>query len=181
MVNPLRKSNPLFAPAILLVLLLGAAAYNLYLANDGARLRRQLSSLQLKIHEKREILRSLELLDQERQTMAAFPPSAWVPIVANQWEARLHAEKKVMDAVRDVKALQPELEWKEETASGLRRAYLTFKALFPSYDGFLRCLRGFEEEVPPLLPCYLEMNKEGMKVRVSLTLGFHYRLQHEGT
>ncbi len=176
----MRKSNPLLAPALILVVLLGAAAYNLYLVNDGARLRRELSSLQVRIHEKRGLIRSLESLEQERQGLAAFSPWAWVPTVANRWEARLHAEKRVMDAVRDAKALQPELEWKEETGTGLRRARVDFKALFPSYEGFVRCLRGFEEELPPLLPYSLEMKKEGMKVRVSLSLGFHYRLQHEG-
>lgn len=177
----MKKSAPLLAPVLLFVLLLGAAAYNLYLAHDGARLRRELSSLQARIHEKRELLRSLESLEQQRETMAAFAPSAWVPLVANQWEARLRAERRVMDAVREVKALQPELGWKEETTTGLRRAYITFKALFPSYGEFVSCLRGFEEELPPLLPYYLEMKKEGMKIRVSLILGFHYRLEHEGT
>ncbi|MGQ9653870.1 MAG: hypothetical protein ACUVXD_07370, partial [Thermodesulfobacteriota bacterium] len=89
----MKKSAPLLAPVLLFVLLLGAAAYNLYLANDGARLRRELSSLQARIHEKRELLRSLESLEQQRVAMAAFPPSAWVPLVANQWEARLRAER----------------------------------------------------------------------------------------
>jgi|GEM_PF-5185919 hypothetical protein len=176
-----RKPNPLFVPGVLLAALLVASAYNLHVANDGRLLRRELSSMQVRIQEKREILGSLERLDRERETMRAFSPTSWVPILTNHLEARLQAEGRVMSALQEAKAQQPNLEWKEEAATGLRRATLTLKALFPSYMGFVQCLRALEEGVPPLLPQSLEMKKEGMRIRISLTLGFHYRLAHEGS
>lgn len=166
-------------PGITAVVLLAAMAYYLLLNQQGHKLLGEIKALEAKLEEARGHLRALEEWEHVRGSNLVWTLSRWVPLFQNPLEARLKLEGRILELLREVRAMDPSVEWKPPDGhKGIAQARVAARGLFPSYEALLKWLREVEEGTPPMIPTSLEIRKEGARLRVSTTMSLYFRVEH---
>lgn len=166
-------------PGIMGLVLLGAMAYYLILNQQSQTLLKEIKAVQAKLEEARGHLQDLEEWERVRGSDFIGTLSRWVPLFQNPLEARLKLEGRILDLSREVRALEPSVEWKTQAREkGIDQARLVAKGLFPSYEALLKWLAELEEGTPPVIPTSIEIRKEGSRLRVSTSLNLYFRVEH---
>lgn len=166
-------------PGIMGLVLLGAMVYYLILNQQSQTLFKEIKAVQAKLEEARGHLQDLEQWERLRGSDFIWTLSRWVPLFQNPLEARLKLEGRILDLSRELRALEPSVEWKTQAGEkGIAQARVVAKGLFPSYEALLKWLAELEEGTPPVIPTSIEIRKEGSRLRVSTGLTLYFRVEH---
>lgn len=176
--NPEKRA--LAVPVLMALVLIGVLGYNGYLSSQADTLREMLDRTNAAIEEGRSTLGALVELDEKELFSLQYRLNDWIPLFQNAVEVKLYLTQKIHGALSAVGAIQKDWEltpWEAESKPHL--STLRVDASFPSYAALLRFIREMEDTPPPLLPQEIAVQKEGIKIEVSLMMYFAYRLKDE--
>lgn len=166
-------------PGIMALVLLGAMAYYLILNQQSQTLLKEIKAVEARLEKARGSLRALEEWEGVRGSTFIWTLARWIPLFRDPLEARLKLEGRILELFREVRAIEPLVEWKISTGeNGIAQARLAARGLFPSYEALLKWLEEIEEGTPPMMPTSLEIRKEGARLRVSTSLSLYFRVEH---
>lgn len=177
--NPTRGFHPMMLPGVMALVLLAAMGYYLILNQQSRTLLKEIKAVEVRVEEARGRLRALEEWESIRGPSFTWTLARWVPLFQNPLEARLKLEGRILELMREVRAMEPSVDWKTPAGQqGIAQARLMARGLFPSYEALLKWLGELEEGTPPMIPTSIEIRKEGARLRVSTGLILYFRVEH---
>jgi hypothetical protein len=174
------EKKALAVPVLMALVIMGVLGYNWHLSSQAEILQEMIDKTGAKIREGRSTLQSLEGLDEKELFSLQYQLDEWIPLFENFVEAKLCLTRKVHAALCAVGA--EEKDWILSPSDAGTTPFLgtvQLDALFPSYAALLRFIGEMEDSPPPLLPQETAIQKNGIKLNVSLTMYFAYRLKDE--
>lgn len=175
-----KRINPLILPALVLLVLGASVAYYMVLKAEEKEILEKIDSLRLAVEEKRRVLRSLEDLERIKRLPMIAAVARWVQSFNDPLDARMRAEANLTEILRASGAVEAKAKWEDSwEADGLKQGRLSATAYLPSYESVLRVIGSLESGSMPMILRSLEARKEGLRLRVSLTVSVYFRLEHE--
>jgi len=174
------EKRSLAVPMLVALVLIGVLGYNGYLSSQADIVQKMIDRTKTQIQAGRSTLQSLNELEEKELFSLQYQLDEWIPVFQNFVAAKLYLTQKAHAALSAVGATEKDRAVSPsevETAPFLGTFRLD--ACFPSYAALLRFIGEMEDTPPPLLPQAIAIRKEGIKIEVSLTMYFAYRLKDE--
>lgn len=176
-----KEKKAFILPTFLALILVGLVVYNEHTSSQNREIQALLEKTKAQIRIGQETMKSLKGLKEKEKLYRQYQLDDWIPLFQNPLEVKLFLSQKIKSGLDAVGAKEKNLMWvtRENTTQKPLQSQFVLEVLFPSYFALMKFLEDVETSKPPLIPDKVEIKKEGLKLEVSITMSFAFRLKDE--
>ncbi|HJX30897.1 MAG TPA: hypothetical protein VJ624_03485 [Thermodesulfobacteriota bacterium] len=176
-----KEKRAFILPVCIALLLVGLVVYNGHTSSQNQEIQALLEKTKAQIRTDQETVTSLKEFKEKEKLYFHYRLDDWIPLFQNPLELQLYLTKKITSSLDAVGAKGKDLTWvtSEHTSRQPLQNQFVLDVLFPSYTALMSFLEEVEKNKPPLLIQKVEIKKADIKLEVSLTMSFAFRLKDD--